>query len=163
MKMMAKFPGDRYQTPVEVAEAVMPWVSPSMGGMGSGLVPAAGLSGVRPGEASGPPSVAQTTPSAPSGHTLDELAARAAEEDAGAPTRAPSLPSRAQASPLSRIPVWAWGAGAAVVVEARHLCMMMRGFERHNADVVTSQLTGEFKTNASRAAEVFQMIGRPRG
>jgi len=50
--------------------------------------------------------------------------------------------------------------GVAVQVEARHLCMAMRGVEQKNADVVTTALLGAFRTDAARAAEFASLIAR---
>lgn len=41
--------------------------------------------------------------------------------------------------------------GVAVVIEAKHLCMMMRGIEKQNSVTTTSAFTGEFEKNATRA------------
>lgn len=51
--------------------------------------------------------------------------------------------------------------GVAVLVEARHLCMTMRGVEKHNAVVSTSALRGEFRKNAAVRSEFFRQLGRP--
>ena len=40
--------------------------------------------------------------------------------------------------------------GAAVVIEARHMCMMMRGVEKQNSITTTSAFTGEFKNVETR-------------
>jgi GTP cyclohydrolase I len=50
--------------------------------------------------------------------------------------------------------------GVAVSVEARHLCMMMRGVGKHGASAVTSAMLGAFKTDAVVAAEFHHHIGR---
>ncbi|HKW15259.1 MAG TPA: GTP cyclohydrolase I FolE [Candidatus Krumholzibacteria bacterium] len=50
--------------------------------------------------------------------------------------------------------------GVAVQVEARHLCMAMRGVEQRNADVVTTTLLGAFKTDPARAAEFRALLSR---
>jgi GTP cyclohydrolase I len=52
--------------------------------------------------------------------------------------------------------------GVAVQVEARHLCMAMRGVEQKNADVVTTALLGVFKTDEARAAEFRALVARRR-
>jgi GTP cyclohydrolase I len=52
--------------------------------------------------------------------------------------------------------------GVAVLVEARHLCMTMRGVERHNAVVTTSAMRGEFETDGSLRAEFFTQLGNSR-
>ena len=41
--------------------------------------------------------------------------------------------------------------GVAVVIEARHMCMMMRGVEKQNSLTTTSAFTGEFKNQETRA------------
>jgi GTP cyclohydrolase I len=50
--------------------------------------------------------------------------------------------------------------GVAVQLEARHLCMAMRGVEQTNADVVTTALLGAFKTDPARAAEFRALVAR---
>ncbi len=40
--------------------------------------------------------------------------------------------------------------GVAVVIEARHLCMMMRGIEKQNSVATTSAFTGEFEKEPTR-------------
>jgi GTP cyclohydrolase I len=40
--------------------------------------------------------------------------------------------------------------GVAVVVEANHLCMMMRGVQKQNSITTTSAFTGEFEKKATR-------------
>ena len=50
--------------------------------------------------------------------------------------------------------------GVAVQVEARHLCMAMRGVEQKNTDVVTTSLLGAFRTDSARAAEFRSLVGR---
>jgi GTP cyclohydrolase I len=51
--------------------------------------------------------------------------------------------------------------GVAVVVEAQHLCMMMRGVEKQNSVATTSTMLGAFKNNAVSRMEFFSLIGRP--
>lgn len=48
--------------------------------------------------------------------------------------------------------------GVAVVIEARHLCMMMRGVEKQNSIMTTSVMLGEMKTQPSNRAEFLQLI-----
>lgn len=40
--------------------------------------------------------------------------------------------------------------GAAIVIEARHMCMMMRGVEKQNSITTTSAFTGEFRNTDTR-------------
>ena len=40
--------------------------------------------------------------------------------------------------------------GVAVVIEAKHLCMMMRGVQKQNSVTTTSAFTGEFEKNSTR-------------
>ena len=48
--------------------------------------------------------------------------------------------------------------GVAVVIEALHLCMAMRGVEKQNAYVITSEMLGAFRTKASTRAEFLHFI-----
>jgi GTP cyclohydrolase I len=50
--------------------------------------------------------------------------------------------------------------GVAVVIEARHLCMMMRGVEKQNSVVVTDCLLGRFRSDQRTRAEFFSVIGK---
>lgn len=49
-------------------------------------------------------------------------------------------------------------AGVAVVVEAEHSCMSIRGIKKPGSKTVTSALRGVFKTNQSSRAEVMALI-----
>ena len=49
-------------------------------------------------------------------------------------------------------------AGVAVVIEAQHLCMMMRGVEKQNSSMVTSVMLGEFHDNPATRAEFLSLI-----
>lgn len=48
--------------------------------------------------------------------------------------------------------------GAAVVIEAEHLCMKMRGVQKPSGVMVTSALRGVFKDSASSRSEVLALI-----
>jgi GTP cyclohydrolase I len=48
--------------------------------------------------------------------------------------------------------------GAAVVLEARHLCMELRGVRKRGSIVTTSALRGIFHTNPASRAELFRLI-----
>jgi GTP cyclohydrolase I len=48
--------------------------------------------------------------------------------------------------------------GVAVVIEAEHLCMRMRGVEKQNAFVITSSLLGAFRTRQETRNEFMNLI-----
>jgi GTP cyclohydrolase I len=48
--------------------------------------------------------------------------------------------------------------GVAVVMEATHLCMSMRGVEKQNSFAVTSAMLGAFRTNARTRIEFLELI-----
>lgn len=50
--------------------------------------------------------------------------------------------------------------GVAVVVEAKHMCMMMRGVEKQNSVMTTSVMTGIFRDEMSTRAEFLSLINR---
>lgn len=48
--------------------------------------------------------------------------------------------------------------GVAVVIEARHLCMMMRGVEKQESSMVTSVMLGDMRDNIASRSEFLQLI-----
>jgi GTP cyclohydrolase I len=52
--------------------------------------------------------------------------------------------------------------GVGVVVEARHLCMMMRGVEKQNTVAVTSSMLGAFRSQPQTRLEFLKLIHRGR-
>src|SRR5271165_3564930 len=50
--------------------------------------------------------------------------------------------------------------GVGVVIEARHLCMMMRGIEKQNSSTVTSAMVGCFREKETRA-EFLSLVRQP--
>ena len=49
-------------------------------------------------------------------------------------------------------------AGVAVIMEATHLCMVVRGVQKPNAVTVTSAMFGQFREDASTRAELMQLV-----
>ena len=50
--------------------------------------------------------------------------------------------------------------GVGVVIEAKHLCMMMRGVEKQNSCMITSAMLGSFHGSAATRDEFLQLIAR---
>jgi GTP cyclohydrolase I len=48
--------------------------------------------------------------------------------------------------------------GVAVVIQAAHLCMMMRGVQKQNSSTTTSCLTGLFRTDERTRAEFLKLV-----
>jgi GTP cyclohydrolase I len=53
--------------------------------------------------------------------------------------------------------------GVAVVLEAIHLCMLMRGVEKQNSKAVTSAMLGSFRDRPETRAEFMELIKSSRG
>jgi len=49
--------------------------------------------------------------------------------------------------------------GVGVVIEAQHLCMMMRGVEKQNSKMITSAMHGSFRSQMATRTEFLQLIG----
>jgi len=49
--------------------------------------------------------------------------------------------------------------GVAVIIEAAHLCMMMRGVEKQNSVMITSSVLGTFRESTATREEFLALIG----
>ncbi len=49
--------------------------------------------------------------------------------------------------------------GVAVIIEAYHLCMMMRGVEKQNSFTITSSMLGAFRDSATTRQELLHLLG----
>lgn len=54
-------------------------------------------------------------------------------------------------------------AGVAVVLEATHTCMTIRGVKKPGSYVITSAMRGVFRTDPASRAEVMALVNRPSG
>src|SRR5271155_5365334 len=52
--------------------------------------------------------------------------------------------------------------GVGVILEARHLCMVMRGVEKQNSTTTTSAMLGDFRENKQTRDEFLSLVGSPR-
>ena len=51
-------------------------------------------------------------------------------------------------------------AGAAVIIEAQHMCMMMRGVEKQNSVMTTSCMLGAFRNSQSTRNEFLSLLNK---
>jgi GTP cyclohydrolase I len=51
-------------------------------------------------------------------------------------------------------------AGVAVICEARHFCMMMRGVEKQHSGAITSAMLGAFRENKETRNELLSLVGQ---
>ncbi|MCE3238801.1 MAG: folE [Gammaproteobacteria bacterium] len=50
------------------------------------------------------------------------------------------------------------GRGVGVIIEAKHLCMMMRGVQKQNSVMTTSVMLGSFRTDRATRAEFLSLV-----
>ena len=53
--------------------------------------------------------------------------------------------------------------GVGVIIEARHLCMQMRGVEKQHGQAVTSAMLGAFRENKQTRDEFLALVGKKSG
>lgn len=51
--------------------------------------------------------------------------------------------------------------GAAVMIDAVHQCMSLRGIQKRNVSTITTQFSGEFKTNPALQARFLELVRAP--
>ena len=51
--------------------------------------------------------------------------------------------------------------GVAVMAEARHFCMMMRGVQKQHSGAITSTMLGAFRSNKATRDEFLALVARP--
>ena len=53
--------------------------------------------------------------------------------------------------------------GVGVIIEARHLCMVMRGVEKQHSSAMTSAMLGAFRENKQTRDEFLSLVSTPKG
>ena len=53
--------------------------------------------------------------------------------------------------------------GVAVMIEAVHMCMSLRGVSKRNVATITTQFTGEFKSVPAMQARFMELVRAPAG
>ena len=53
------------------------------------------------------------------------------------------------------------GLGVGVIIEAQHMCMMMRGVEKQNSSMTTSSMLGRFRADINTRNEFLTLVNRP--
>jgi GTP cyclohydrolase I len=48
--------------------------------------------------------------------------------------------------------------GVGVIIEAQHLCMMMRGVEKQNSSMTTSMMLGSFRDDDRTRSEFLRLV-----
>lgn len=51
-------------------------------------------------------------------------------------------------------------AGVGVIIEAKHMCMMMRGVEKQNSSMKTSAMLGDFRNRAETRSEFLSLVSK---
>ncbi|MFH1652412.1 MAG: GTP cyclohydrolase I FolE [Chloroflexota bacterium] len=72
--------------------------------------------------------------------------------------RRPQVQERLTTEIADAIDVGIKPAGVAVVVQAEHLCMVMRGIKKPGSNVITSAIRGAFRKKSASRAEFFSLI-----
>ena len=72
--------------------------------------------------------------------------------------RRPQVQERMTTDIADAINVGLNASGVGVVVQAEHMCMIMRGIKKPGSNVITSALRGSFRTKSASRAEFFSLI-----